>query len=79
MSYKKLIRIHHPDRHSGSPEEQHHTEIFKKLKDAHTCLMNAGERADYDRLIGVPKRYKSRFLTMTEKDRKPKVNKIREE
>ena len=73
IKYRQLVRVHHPDKHAGSPEEGKHTEIFKKCKDAHEVLTNEGSRTDYDKKIGVQKRYKSKFLQMTEKPKKPKI------
>jgi curved DNA-binding protein CbpA len=77
--YRSLIRVHHPDKHSGSENEEKHTEIFKKCKEAHEVLTNDGSRGDYDKKIGVIRRYKSKFLQMTEKSKKPKIKLYEEE
>lgn len=65
--------IYHPDKQKDSSKEEENTETFKKIKDAYKILNDKSLRSEYDKKIGVPKKFKSQFLNLQEKEKKKKV------
>ena len=48
-AYKELVRKHHPDKHSGNPEEQAKEEkIFKEVNEANEVLSDPKKKQQYD-------------------------------
>jgi DnaJ family protein A protein 2 len=47
-AYKKMVKIHHPDRHQDSQEKEKHTKKYKDISEAFEILYNPEKRKKYD-------------------------------
>ena len=49
-AYRKLAKIHHPDKHKGNDKAKHEA-IFREVAQAYEVLSDPMKRQDYDRLL----------------------------
>ena len=47
-SYRRLVQLHHPDRHPDNPEA---SEVFKKINEAYEVLSDTFKRKEFDRQL----------------------------
>lgn len=47
-AYRAKARKHHPDMHSGSPEQDKHAALFKQVQAAYAVLSDPHKKAQYD-------------------------------
>jgi molecular chaperone DnaJ len=60
-AYRKLVNIHHPDRH---PQEAADTDpFFLEVREAYDVLSDPGKRVEYDKLYEKEMNTKRRFMT----------------
>ncbi|XP_057376142.1 dnaJ homolog subfamily C member 3-like [Daphnia carinata] len=52
-AYYAKSRIHHPDKHRGSPDQKKHEAIFKTIKYGYEVISNSHSRRKYDKWLDM--------------------------